>query len=84
MATNSAGALTLTTESGSQGVAKIIDGIISVPSWNVSGRLSENGLYIQWSNGFTWERYDSSKLTVSRKSKKVKARDELLVINKRG
>ncbi|UOA09528.1 glycosyltransferase family 39 protein [Methylobacter sp. S3L5C] len=48
--------LVLTTETGSQALAKLQNGIVYVPSWNISGKLTDDLQNIQWSNGFLWRR----------------------------
>ena len=48
--------LKLTTETGSQGLAELRDGLLYVSSWNVSGKLSDDLQNIQWSNGFIWQK----------------------------
>lgn len=48
--------LILASESGNRENFKIQDGIILIPSWNVSGNLTEDKKYIIWSNGFRWEK----------------------------
>ena len=48
--------LVITTETGTQGLANIHNGIIYVSSWNISGKLTGDLQSIQWSNGFIWQR----------------------------
>ena len=62
---NNSEGLVLTTETGLQGLAKLQDGIIYVPSWNVSGKLTYDQQNIQWSNGFIWHRVSVVKTSKS-------------------
>jgi hypothetical protein len=56
ISSNSDGTLQVTDERGSQVSASIQDGSISVPGWDVSGKITEDLQYIHWSNGFKWFR----------------------------
>lgn len=56
--------LIITTETGSQELAKIEEGVLSLPNWKILGRLTLDGQYIHWSNGFVWKReFDASNST---------------------
>ena len=59
IAVSDVGALTVTTETGVQGFATIQDGVVYVPGWDVSGRVTSDFKYIHWSNGSVWNRVSS-------------------------
>ena len=51
--------LLITTETGLVGMASVIDGVVVVSAWKVSGKMTPDFKSIHWSNGVIWNKVSS-------------------------